>query len=394
MFTFSCRQARFAMGIAAAMMVLFTAAPAFAAKIQIKDGPDLDIWGQLQVHAQSLDRQGEDSHRDDLEFGSDRVRFGTRIKWGKWSGAFQFNAADTKGDRLEGTLGDGSFIRDAKIGYSFNDHLKLAVGQGKTPLGMGINGSGSRLPLMRRTMTSRLAIERALGMTLSGRNIGGNEEKGRFGFDLGLYNPAGRSKAYEDTSNNDVGDDLTYVGRLMYDYGRTFHVEAAYGVIEDAGGFELDKQGNVVFPADRKDDDDYFPADSEDYKVFDVAAQYKNGPVKLRAEYIDGRDVQGLDGFDEQAWYLEGRYKFTEVVEGAVRYQEAECDDCKGMPDDDRELKRFELGLNLFFGQNVRNGRVQLYYANVGDDEEDYNGRAGGGNNNLDVVGAQLQMMF
>ena len=350
-----------------------------AAKFQIKDGPQLDVWGFAQVVARQVDRQGGASNRDGLEFTEDRVRFGTKMKWGQWSGGLQFDANGNDQD-FEGTLDD--FIRDAFAAYQFSDAFQVKAGQFKTPVGMAFNMSGKNLPLLRRTMASNLVLDRTQGVMASGRYIGGSKEAGGFGYDIGVFNPAGRSRAYADTAQNEVGDDLSYAARLMYDYGKVFHLEASWGEIEVAGGVDAIVADNVA------------EINSEDYEVFDIGAVYKKGPFRIRAEYIDGEDIRGRDGWDEEAWFIEGGYKFTDIIEGVVRYQEAECDDCGGDVDEDFELNRFEIGLNLFLGQNDSNGRVQLYYASVGDDEEDYSGRAGASDNNLDMMAAQVQFAF
>ncbi len=364
-------------GIALVLMALPLLAT--AAKFKIEDGPELDIWGLAQLQAEVIDTDADD---DGLKFGADRVRFGTKMKWGDWKLDFQFNPKDSKGDGSEGTLGDDSFIRDAVAAYKFGDHLAMKFGQYKTPLGMTYNMSGTRLPLMKRAMASRLALDRTLGASLSGRYIGGDKKTGSFGYDIGVYNPAGRSKAYADTNQNGEGDTYSYVGRLVYDYGKVLHFEAAYAEVEDAGCSLFDV------------DDPTLCIGSEDYEVFDLGAMYKNGPARIRAEYIDGENVKGMDGFDEQSWFVEGGYKFADIAEAVARYQQSECDDCDGAVGADEELSRMEVGLNLFLGPTDRTGRVQLYYADVGDDEEDYSGIAGGGNNRYDMVGAQLQMMF
>lgn len=353
---------------------------ATAAKFKIEDGPELDIWGQAQLQAEVIDTDGDD---DGLKFNSDRIRFGTKMKWGNWKLAFQFNAKDTKGDGGEGALGDDSFIRDAVATYKLSDQFAIKVGQYKTPLGMAQNMSGTRLPMMKRTLTSRLVLDRTLGASLTGRYIGGDKKTGSFGYDFGIFNPAGRSQAYDDSNQNAAGDTHSYVGRLVYDYGKILHFEAAYAEIEDAGCSDAAGFNDATLCTD-----------SEDYEVFDLGAMYKRGPVRIRAEYIDGENVKGVDGFDEQSWFVEGGYKFTDMVEAVIRHQESECDDCGGAVGTDEELSRTEVGLNFFLGPTDRTGRIQLYYANVGDDEEDYSGVTGGGDNDLDMVGAQLQMMF
>ncbi len=364
---------------------------AFAAKFKIKDGPTLDIYGFGQFGFEQYDR--ERGRADSLEFDTDRVRFGAKAKWGAWDGAFQFDANNTRSSNKT-TL--DSFIRDAFIRYKFSDAVQLKLGQYKTPVGMGYNLSGSRLPLIKRTMTSRLVLDRTIGAMLSGRNIGGGETGG-FGYDLGVFNSADRSKAAAIDSAQ-KGDDHSYAARVMYDHGKMFHLQASYGEIENAAGVMGAACAHASSPtvllslAGCTAVDQVL--DSEDYEVWDVGAIYRNGPVHLRAEYIDGENVDGMEEYDEQSWYVMGAYRFNDIVEGVVRYQEAECENCKGVPNDDRDLDRFEVGLSFFLGPNDRMGRLQLNYASVSGDEEDYNGEAGGGDNRYDAILGQLQLYF
>ena len=366
---------------------------AFAAKFEIKDGPTLDIYALGQFGFEQYDR--ESGKTDSLEFDTDRVRFGIKAKWDTWDGAFQFDANNTSGSNKT-TL--DSFIRDAFIRYRFSDAVQLKVGQYKTPVGMGYNLSGTRLPLIKRTMTSRLVLDRTIGAMLSGRNIGGGETGG-FGYDLGVFNSADRSKAAVIDSAQE-GDDYSYAARVVYDHGEMFHLQASYGEIENAAGVMGATCADASTPAVG------FQAshvgctavnqvlDSEDYEVWDVGAIYRSGPVRLRAEYIDGENVDGMAEYGEQSWYVMGAYRFNDLVEGLVRYQEAKCDNCRGVPNDDRDLDRFEVGLSFFLGPNDRMGRLQLNYVSVSGDKEDYNGEAGGGDNRYNAILGQLQLYF
>ena len=387
------------------LSLAFVSAPmtASAAKFKIKDGPTIDVWGFLQFGFEQYDRKGGKSNQDGLEFDADRVRFGTKMKWGDWDGGFQFDANNTDSGGRPATL--DSFIRDAFVSYKFSDAAKLKAGQFKTPVGMGYTLSGTRLPLIKRTFTARLVLDRSIGAMLSGRNIGGSKETGGFGYDVGIFNTADRSKAVSGIDSKQKGDDHSYAARLMYDYGKMLHVQAYYGEIENAGGVE--KNQNILCTADDVADagleqcaklnqvretriiDD----DTEDYQVAGIGALYKNGPLHLRAEYIDGEDVQGKDGYDEKAWYVMAGYKFTDIVEGVVRYQDMECDNCGGAPNVDEDINRFEAGLNFYLGPNDRNGRVQLNYVKVGGDEEDYSGRAAG-DDEYDAILGQVQLYF
>jgi len=303
-------------------------------------------------------------------------------------------------------------IRDAFIRYKFSDAAQIKVGQYKTPVGMGFNLTGTKLPLIKRTMASRLVLDRTIGAMLSGRHIGGSKETGGFGYDIGIFNSADRSAA-ADIDSDQKGEDHSYAFRLMYDHGKMFHIEASYGEVENAGGIERDVNctaADIASGTTRTDvrrnppiicrNEDQVraivpePDHTEDYEVWNVGMIYKNGPVHLRAEYIDGENVRGRDGYDEQSWYVMAAYRFNDMVEGVVRYQDAECDNCRGTANRDQDLDRFEVGVNLFLGPTEQMGRLQLNYVSVGGDEEDYVGRAGGSDNRYDAILGQLQLHF
>ncbi len=330
------------------------------------EGLKVDMFGVAQLEALQIDRPG---NQDNLEFGADRVRFGFKMKWDGWSGALHFDAEGS--DSNPATL--PNFIRDAYVAYKFDNAFQLKFGQYKTPVGMAANASGTNLPLVKRTMASRLVLDRDIGVMLSGREIEIGE--GHLGYDLGIFNPADRSKAAASIDKIQKGQDYAYAARLMYDLGKAFHVEASVGRVENAGGI-IDDLGTEE--------------DTEDYDVFDVGAVYTQGPMRLRAEYIKGHNVRGERDRDEEAWFLEAGYAFNDIVEGVARYQEAETD----IQDVRTDLSRYEVGVNLFLGQTKKNGRVQLNYASVGGDEDGYKGVAGGGNNRYDAILAQVQFAF
>ncbi|MDD9869208.1 MAG: porin [Gammaproteobacteria bacterium] len=369
---------------------------ASAAKFKVKDGPTLDIFGFAQLGFEQYDRPN--SSRDNLEFDTDRVRFGTKAKWGAWDGALHFDGNTNRSDTSGRTSLDRK-IRDAFIRYKFSDAAQIKVGQYKTPIGMGFNISGTRLPLVKRTMASRLVLDRTIGAMMSGRHIGGSKETGGFGYDIGVFNSADRSPAGM-IDRNQKGEDHSYAFRVMYDHGKMFHLQGSYGEIESAGGLagetcaDADDMTTGFQPSQVGCTAAAQVLDSEDYEVWDVGMIYKNGPIHLRAEYIDGENVDGRDEYDEQSWYVMAAYRFNDIVEGVVRYQDAECDNCDGVPNHDQDLDRFEAGLNFFLGPTERTGRLQLNYVSVGGDEEDYVGEAGGSDNRFDAVLGQLQLYF
>ena len=336
------------------------------------EGLRVDVFGFAQLGAQKIDRTGDAKDQDNFAFGADRIRFGFKMKWDKWTGFLLFNPEASGSNPA--TL--SKFFFDAFVAYEFDDAFQLKLGQFKTPIGLSFSVIGHGLPMIKRTMASRLVLNRDLGVMLSGRKIAVGE--GHLGYDLGIFNPADRSGAVMiDTAQK--GQDYAYAARLMYDLGKTFHVEASVGRVENAGGIKDDGMDGTPVSVD-----------TEDYDVFDVGAIYTQGPLRLRAEYADGNNVYGERDRDEEAWFLEAGYAFNDIVQGMVRYQEAETD-IKGVQAD---LERYEVGVNLFLGQNKRNARVQLNYASVGGDEDGYEGAAGKDNNRYDAILAQVQFAF
>ena len=366
------------MSIKAIVFSLFviwgTSAHAAKFKFENVDGLTLDFWGFAQLTAESFDRKDIPSDtdlgdRDGLEFDSDRVRFGTKLKWGKWFGNFHFDANNTTAGRRTGGL--ASFIRDANGGYKFSNAASVRIGQFKTPLGMAFNMSGKKLPLPKRTLTDRLVFDRTLGTMVSGRGIGGSDKKSGFGYDLFYGNPVGRAGTASQTSNQ-VGDDHTWVGRISYDMAKLFHVEASIGEVENAGG-----------------------QNTEDLETWDVGIKGKIGkPFTYRAEYVSVDNVRGVDDDEESAWFIEGSYAFTKMIEGVVRYQQADFEPDSG---NDTDISIFDIGVNVYLGQNKTNGRIQVSYQSVGGDEEEYTGRAttgGFSDHRWDALLGQLQVSY
>lgn len=343
-------------------------------KFENVDGLTLDFWGFSQLVAEQYDRKDIASDpdlgdRDSLEFDADRVRFGAKMKWGKWFGNMHFDANNTNSARRVGGL--AGFIRDANAGYKFSNAASVKIGQFKTPLGMAFNMSGKKLSLPKRTLTDRLTYDRTLGAMVSGRSIGSDDGVSGFGYDLFYGNPLGRAGTSAQTSDQ-VGDDNTWVARIMYDFGKTVHLEGSLGESKNAGGKNTD-----------------------DLETMDIGIKGKFGSAfTYRAEYIDAENVRGVDGDDEMAWFIEGAYAFNKMFEGVVRFEEAEFEPDVGA---DTDIDIFEIGLNMYLGQNKTNGRIQVSYRSVGGDEEDYAGRAttgGFADHRWDALLGQLQVAY
>jgi len=276
---------------------------------------------------------------DGLRFGADRVRIGTKVKAGKAFGKLQidFNRKDIS--KL--TAGMPEIIKDAEVGYKHSNAAKVKAGIFKTPVGMDFNTSGKKLDITKRGMEKALVLERAAGLMASGRKIGGG-----FGYDVGVFNPTTRSAA---VNGGTAGSDIAWAMRLMYDMAKMLHLEASYGVSENAGG-----------------------AGTEDYKVWDVAARYRSGPFTAKFEYIDGQNVQGNKNWDQNTWYMHLAWRASKMFEFLVRHYSGEVD--RGTSS--AELTNTYLGMNIFLGPKDHNARIQLNYVFVGGDEAQWQSMA------------------
>ncbi len=315
----------------------------------------LVLFGFSQMTAESGDGlTSQTGTNDSLRFGADRVRIGYKVKWGAVFSKLQidFNRKDISNK----TAGMPDIIKDAVVGYKFNKAAKVKIGIFKTPVGMDFNTSGKKLDITKRGMEKKLVLERALGAMLSGRNIGGTG----LGYDIGYFNPATRSSVVSDGA---AGEDAAYAARVHYDMGKTFHAEASFGKSENAGG-----------------------ATSEDYKVWDAAFAYHVQHLTLKGEYIDGSDIKGVDGKDQQVWFLHAGYRFTPMLEGIVRYYSGNEDLTN------TDLNNTFVGLNIFLlPKKKESARIQLNYVFTGGDEWNWKGTGGYKDN---VILAQFQVSF
>ncbi len=317
--------------IPALSMALIVALPAYA------DEDRIGFLGFAQLTGEHVES------KDGIDFGADRVRLRGDYETGRFLAALQFELnANNLDDRAPGAL--PNLIADLFVRYRFDEHHEMRMGQFKTPLGLDFNRSGHSLDVTKRGMDAGLVLNRNLGVMLSGRKLAE-----RFGYDIGLFNVAGRSSATAHTDAQD-GEDNSWVGRLMYDHG-PWHVETAYGVSENAGG-----------------------PGTEDYGVFDIGASYRDGPWRLSLEWIEGTDVRGVTNRDERVWLAHAGYRVSERWELVVRHNDGESE-VAGV---DTNLRNTYLGATgQVFKQARAEGRLQVNYVIAGGDEASYTGVRG-----------------
>lgn len=277
---------------------------------------------------------------DGLRFGADRIRIGYKLKVGP--NVFGKLQIDFNRRNIASTTPLPEIIKDAEVGYKFSNAAKIKAGIFKTPVGMDFNTSGKKLDITKRGMEKALVLERAVGLMLSGRKIGGG-----FGYDIGVFNPSVRSTV---VSGGTTGDDMAWAARLMYDMGRMFHAEAYWGKSEQAGG-----------------------TGTQDYAVWGIAGRYRSGPMTFKFEYIDGSDLMGNAGLDQTVWYIHAGWRVNKRNEIVLRHYQGERD---GIPSawtvsgaSSADLRNTYIGWNIFLGPKDHNARIQLNYVFVGGDE-------------------------
>ncbi len=332
----------------------------------------LKIYGFSQFEARGGDGQSDEGG---LFFQAQRVRVGFNYFHGNISGKLflDFNQSHTKDE-----AGLPKMIKDAFVAYRFSNAAFIRLGMIKTPVGMKFTIPGWNMDIVERNKLDKgLVLERDFGLMLSGRLIGqpadsklkvnglemGHERWGYgFGYDIGVFNPAGRSAAVK-WDKDVIGDALAYAARIHYDHGRPLHFEMSYGVSEQAGG-----------------------PDTEDYKVFDVGVNsfLVDGRLHLNAEYIKGQNILGVDGFDQECITVTAAWMFTPQVEGVVRHYAASVtrDDDPAIPDTD--LGNTYIGINFYLSplkpdhRTLQNHRIQVdYILTSGDDDGAWTGKWG-----------------
>ena len=268
------------------------------------------FFGFSQIGLQTGD--GAKKSKDaDFKMDADRIRLG----WKYFSGplAAKVFLDFTKVGKDSGA-GMPDVIKDAFISYKVSNAAVLKAGMIKTPVGMGFTIPGWNLDVIKRGFDKKLAFERASGLMLSGRAIGGSGkvnglEMGHerpwtgFGYDIMIAGQTGRSGA---VTNAKAGDDNAYMGRVMYDKGQALHIEAGYGVSKHAGGIKADS-----YVAGK--------TGKEDYKLLNIGVDSHFEGANVKAEYYDAQNLRGVAGWDMNTLALTGTYYVSDVVELAVK---------------------------------------------------------------------------
>ncbi len=356
--------------MAAFVLSLGVSGPAHA-KITLKDKVGdkeikLKIYGFSQFEMRGGDGQ---SAEGGVFFKAQRIRVGFNYFHGPIAGKLflDFNQSHTSD---EGGL--PKMIKDAFVAYKFSNSAFIRLGMIKTPLHMSFTNPGWNLDIAERNALDKgLALERDFGLMLSGRLIGQPEDKkmkcnglemGRerrgygFGYDIGIFNPAGRSKVVR-WDKSVLGDALAYVGRLHYDRGRPLHMEIAYGVSQKAGG-----------------------PDTEDYSVWSAGILTSHPKWEGSLEYTAGHNLLGVKDWDQDTFALMFGYMVGSNVEAVIKHYQSSADSPTAGSSD---LGNTYIGINWYLvplrykARDFQRHKLVFNYILASGDTESWTGQGG-----------------
>jgi hypothetical protein len=301
--------------------------------------PQVDVtWMSFaQLTAEHADGDGG------VEFGRDRVRVKAEATAGRVTGGgvLDFGVRNLDANP-PGTF--ANVVADLYVNYRPAEGHLLRIGQFKTPLGMDFNMPGHELDLTKRGMEAALVLNRDIGLMLAGR-LGDTA----FGYDVGVFNPPGRSGATRYEAGQ-VGDENAAVGRIRYD-AAPWHAELAYGESGAAGG-----------------------SGSAPYEIIDAGLRYQGSNWNAKVEWLEGNGVHGVAGRAEAVYYVHGGYRLSPKLEVVARHYVGRSDDAGAVT----RLTNTFLGATLqVFSTPRMNGRLQANYVLAGAHEAAYGGVGG-----------------
>ena len=291
-----------------------------------------------------------------VTLGADRVRSDLIARRGPVSVGLMLDfGVEHPRERETGSL--PNILGDLYLNYTPNARHTMRIGQFKTPLGMDFGISGGSLDVTKRGMEAPLVLNKNFGAMLSGRNLAGG-----FGYDLGIFNPAGRSAATAHKASQ-AGEDFAAVARLHYDAPR-WHAEIAHGASEHAGG-----------PGTR------------DYAVSNAGFSYSGARWTTKLEWTRGRDIRGVRGWNEEVFLLHGDYQLRPKLQLVARHY-AGKDALTGL---ETRLTNTYLGLTRQLADSRwLRPRLQVNYVAAGGDGAGFTG-LGGFRDNAVVLQLQLE---
>jgi len=365
---------KIATGLASLLLLSVSANAGYTIKKKIGDvDTKFVIFGFSQLEARGGDGIIKDGDAS-VKFQAQRIRLGTKYIAGPLRGKLFLDFNQDHGKKDE--IGVPKMIKDAFVSYFVSNQFAVKLGALKMPHGMGFTIPGWNLDVVERGFDKALAMERNMGLMISGRGIGYEDmvdkkfykanglEMGHerpwvgFGYDLMIANQAGRSGA---VTKAKPGLDNSYAARLMYDWYEELHTEISYAVSKQAGGKGTD-----------------------DYKSLNFGIDSHLKELNLKFEMFRSQNLKGVDGWDENTYSATATYYVTPVAELAIKHIQGDSD--KGGVS--TKLGNTYLGLNYYIApfdakmsrsaKRKRNAhRVQLNYVLASGDKDEWNGLKG-----------------
>ena len=208
---------------------------------------------------------------------------------------------------------DGNILQDLGVTLRVLKNMKLSMGQLKRPIGFEGLQSSSQLELQERAIVSReLSDKRDIGATVQGDVASLKVE-----YIVGVFNGEG-------PNTSDTNDKKDVAGILIFkpNPGVKFYISA----YEGSQGVQNDVQ--------RREG---------------VGVQVENGPVLLRSEFLEGKDLN----VEKQGWYVLGMFRLNALgletldpLRVAARYEEWDADES-----DAAEVHIVSVGTQYFFDE-------------------------------------------
>jgi len=330
---------KLAAGAAAVLLMATSAQAGYTMKKKVGDvDTKLTMFGFAQLEARGGEGVIADDQDSKVAFGAQRVRLGWKYQAGNVRGKV-FLDFNQDHDNLK--TGDGAampkMVKDAFISYVADPAFIIKAGLIKMPNGMSFTMPGWNLDIAERGFDKKLVLERNTGLMISGRDmfLGNNGKvngfemgherpwKG-FGYDVMIANQASRSASASSTKNG--GN--SYAVRGMFDYTEKLHLEASYGLTENAKG-----------PSGA--------AGGENYSNINVGVDSNLGKLSLKAEYFDAKNIKGTDGYNEQVITATAGYFVMPSLELVTKAMNGSAQG-KTSTAKDTSLTNIYLGMNIF----------------------------------------------
>ncbi len=322
----------------------------------------LSITGRLQIQYAGLGTQidGVTVHPVSTEhFFLRRVYLGVKASLGNgWTGNLNYDFAGSTFDQL--------FIQ-----WRQNDALAVDVGFRKVPFGLEewYTSSGS-LKAIERSPATRYFVESNNGRRLgagsyrTGVFVGGKFDSGIF-YNVAATNPERDESAAGVTSaGTNANNNLSYWGNLGYTgkagEGFTYTCSGSIGVLPDQGGKTLGVGDNLT--------------------VYNAFAEFTKGDFDLQLEYFGSDNQHGVSATKNStssAYSIQPAYKFTEKIEGVVRYTKVDSggrgvqtsDGIRSAPSGGTmdKLTEWYAGFNYYFRGNDVKWQLGYIYGKTDD---------------------------